>query len=340
MPLKKQVLLSEQDAIFLKKSPFYNIFSFTQLNLYIHRNDPLFKKAQQTFLRRIKFFFHFLWKALFQARFVVVKEGKSIGALALEKKKLSIFIYAIGLLEDYRRKGIGTKLMEFTEEYAKKKKKKYVTFSVLLENTPAISFYRKLDYHSLGAGLTLFRIHYEKSIFETSVEKYSLDDFELQGIYSKYKYKKIINFWWAKEIEYAIGKNAKNLAQKDNFLEFEYNSNWLLYEIFFKNNAVGFIGYITRSYFPTFVLFSNPKNTWEMSWVCSLYTYIKKQIFEQKTRIRTLHNITINTIPDNRSIFQLFITHQHMEALKKSTSDIFSVHDKVEDRQIMYKKIN
>ena len=146
------------NSIRIKRVPLFRLHWFTKLNLKIHQEDPLFKKAQETKNSRRKFYCNFASKLARQSRFILLDKDKVVGSLSLEKRKHSFFVYAVGVVKEFRRKGYGTVLMNFTEEFARRKNKNFICFSVLLENKPAVDMYEKLKYHSQGVGLTLVRV--------------------------------------------------------------------------------------------------------------------------------------------------------------------------------------
>jgi len=90
-------------------------------------------------------------------------KGKKAGMLSIRTNRGSeVFIYGIGVEEEFRRKGIGKFMMDFTEERAKKLKKKFIALAVTTKNDPAINLYKKTRYSFLGEGMTYISIFKEK----------------------------------------------------------------------------------------------------------------------------------------------------------------------------------
>ncbi|MHA1504827.1 MAG: GNAT family N-acetyltransferase, partial [Candidatus Heimdallarchaeota archaeon] len=150
--------------------PIWQLFKFVRLNIQIHQNDPIFKRSRASAWKRFRFFSVLAIKIAKQKRFYLIIDDKITGALSIDIRDKSVFVYAVGLKEEYRRQGYGTYLMEYTETLAKKIGKQYVCFSVLLENVPAITMYSKMGYKSQGLGLTLIRFFNKHLIgFTTSI---------------------------------------------------------------------------------------------------------------------------------------------------------------------------
>ena len=66
----------------------------------------------------------------------------------------------IAVREDNRQKGLGTKLLQFLIELAKKKEKKCITLEVREDNKPAIKLYEKLNFEVVGKR----RRYYDNSV--------------------------------------------------------------------------------------------------------------------------------------------------------------------------------
>lgn len=66
----------------------------------------------------------------------------------------------IAVREDNRQKGLGTKLLQFLVELAKKKEKKCITLEVREDNKPAIKLYEKLNFEIVGKR----RRYYDNSV--------------------------------------------------------------------------------------------------------------------------------------------------------------------------------
>lgn len=83
-------------------------------------------------------------------------KGELIGILWLkirpkyDESGTCVFVYYINIIEKYRRKGYGTKLMKFTEHVAKERGIKWIELSSLKFLTPAIAMYKKLGYNEIS----------------------------------------------------------------------------------------------------------------------------------------------------------------------------------------------
>ncbi|MBN1330423.1 MAG: GNAT family N-acetyltransferase [Candidatus Heimdallarchaeota archaeon] len=308
---------------------------FTKLNLEIHKQDPIFKKANESLSSRLKFNLSFFFKLLTQYRFVI-KDGKKVaGALSLEKRKISMFIYAVGVVEEFRKKGFGTKLMDFAEEYAKRKNRQYITFSVLLDNKPAISLYHKLNYRPIGVGLTLIRFFTWK--LKPSLKITDKENVEFKQLINYKKIHEKTLYWWHEEIKYSAGEEAKSICKKDALIDFKFKLDWIYYEILINNIPSGIIFILPSDLFNSIVLFSN-SNTWEKQLFLQLLDSLSENILQNN--IKANSNSTTKTSLQKTSMIQIFLTHQHKDAIINSFSKDLVMHDTTEDRQIYFKKIN
>ncbi|NHJ49199.1 MAG: GNAT family N-acetyltransferase, partial [Asgard group archaeon] len=194
----------------------------------IHQKDPLFSTALKSRREKLKFMIDFGSKLARQKRFSLYENGKLAGALSLEIRKKSIFVYAVGLLEEFKRKGYGTYLMSFTEKFARYKNKKFVCFSVLLENTPAISMYEKLDYKSMGVGLTLLRLFMWKMRDEIEKNEFQDNKIDFRSLKNPIEIREKNLEWWLREISHFAGKDASVIASKDKLIEFDFKKEWFV----------------------------------------------------------------------------------------------------------------
>jgi len=303
----------------------------------IHQEDPIFKKAQESRKSKIKFYCNFASKLAKQSRFVLLENGKVAGSLSLEKRKQSIFVYAVGVTKEYRRKGYGTVLMKFTEDFTRKKNKNFVCFSVLLENKAAIKMYEKLEYHSQGVGLTLVRLFLWK-IKPIKQESEITNKISFRKLSKLNEIKKLAYFWWAKEIEALAGTDAMNISTEDSILELDFNPDWPTFEIKTNRKPTGLMIIIPSDSFQTVVLFSEPQSTWKKNWFYNLLDIIMKQKIVHMRNTGKKNSSTIKL--DKSSVLQIFLTHQHKDSLISNLASGMVIHDSTEDRQIFFKKLD
>jgi GNAT superfamily N-acetyltransferase len=303
----------------------------------IHQKDPLFNTALKSRREKRKFMLEFGSKLARQKRFVLFEDDKLAGALSLEIRKNSIFVYAVGLLDKFKRKGYGTYLMDFTEDFARDRKKEIVCFSVLLENNPAVSMYKKLNYKSMGVGLTLLRIFMWKLRDEIENKESNKHKLEFKLITNPDEIKVKNYEWWLNEISHFAGKEASIICDKDNLIEFDFKKEWFVYEIFTDNNSSGLMIIIPSNFFQTLLLFSDPKVTWNKEWLLSFI----KNIYEDKIILQNFsQNKNVKRIELSKSsVLQLFLTHQHKNNIFNILGKDLAMHDVTEDRQIMFKKL-
>ena len=328
----------EKPIMRIKRVSLFRIIWFTKLNLEIHKKDPVFTKASESAWSKFNFSITFGWKLARQSRFILLENKSAAGALSLEKRNQSIFVYAVGILPEFRRKGYATELMKFTEDFARKKKRTFVSFSVLLENEPAIKMYEKLEYRSQGVGLTLIRfllwkVNNELSQFE-SKEKIRFRKMEN----SKEIKDKTYN-WWYKEIEYSIGEEAMVLSKKDSLIDFEFKPEWAVYDILTEDISTGTLAIIPSGFFKTIVLFTDPVKTWKNKWHLNLIKELYDQNILQLTESENKQKKPNNHSVSNSSLLQIFLTNQHMIYIQNSFDEKAVIHDSAKDRQIYFKKI-
>ncbi len=77
---------------------------------------------------------------------VAEDEGKVIGSFIALYSPWASIVYHLCVHEDYRRKGIATKLMDRFEETAREHGCGYVALYVMPDNDAAVEFYKKRDW--------------------------------------------------------------------------------------------------------------------------------------------------------------------------------------------------
>ena len=329
--------MTDSNSVRIKRVPLIRLHWFAKLNMKIHQEDPIFKKAQESRKSKIKFYFNFTSKLARQSRFVLLENGKVAGSLSLEKRKHSFFVYAVGVKKEYRRKGYGSILMKFTEDFTRKKNKNFICFSVLLENKPAVKMYEKLEYHSQGVGLTLVRLFLWK-IKPIKQESEISDKISFRKLSKLNEIKKLAYFWWAKEIEALAGTDAMHISIEDSILDLDFNQEWPTFEIKTNEKPTGLIIIIPSDFFQTAVLFSDPNSTWSIKWFFNLLEFIMKQKIVQMKNTGNKNSSTIKL--EKSSVLQIFLTHQHKDNIISNLASDTVIHDSTEDRQIFFKKLD
>ncbi len=108
-------------------------------------------------------FFMFIFFRITAENYFCYYNGKRAGVLALRNKKgTDAFIYGIAVLPEFRKKGLGKFMMDFSEKRAKETQKKFVALAVLSSNESAINLYKKTDYKFVGLGVTTISITLDK----------------------------------------------------------------------------------------------------------------------------------------------------------------------------------
>ena len=86
--------------------------------------------------------------------FVATEGNKIVGFMGISRSPMSkvkhIANFAIGVLTNYRKQGIASKLLSFAENWLKEKGVKRIEMTVIAENTPALACYEKNGYKREG----------------------------------------------------------------------------------------------------------------------------------------------------------------------------------------------
>ncbi|MCG3221020.1 MAG: GNAT family N-acetyltransferase [Candidatus Heimdallarchaeota archaeon] len=169
----------------------YHWINFKRSFQRAFRDDPELINAS-----RIKRFFLFRMIRKNAENYICYLEGKKAGILSIRTNRgAEVFIYAVAVEPKFRKKGLGKFMMNFTEERAKKLKKKFIALAVLWNNDPAIELYKKYNYQALGEGHTFIKIAVDNikqkksydlkferiTVYNKSIRK-SFENILLQGI--------------------------------------------------------------------------------------------------------------------------------------------------------------
>lgn len=91
--------------------------------------------------------------------FIAELGGKSVGYIAIREKhvgyrtKSYVEIENMGVKNEYRSQGIGTRLLEIAQEWSKEKGVGVLHVSAFARNTKAITFYKKFGFVELSLDL-------------------------------------------------------------------------------------------------------------------------------------------------------------------------------------------
>lgn len=96
--------------------------------------------------------------------FVYEEDGKIIGVIMLQQDYLMLDVFNLYVDIDNRRKGIGQILLNFAEEYARRKKLHGVKLEIGKDNKKTQRFYLKCGYQKVGE-VKNYRVKDETSIF-------------------------------------------------------------------------------------------------------------------------------------------------------------------------------
>lgn len=134
-------------------------------------------------------FFMFIFFRITAENYFCYYNGKRAGVLSLRTKKgTDAFIYGIAVLPEFRKKGLGKFMMDFSEKRAEETQKKFMALAVLSSNEPAINLYKKTDYKFVGLGVTSISISLDKITKSESssikLEKIPVYTDEFKDLYS------------------------------------------------------------------------------------------------------------------------------------------------------------
>lgn len=95
--------------------------------------------------------------------FVAVDGDKIVGFMGVSRRPMAkvrhIADFALGVLSDYRRQGIASKLLAFAENWLQQKGVTRIEMTVIAENKPAISCYEKNGYKPEGIRQNAINMH-------------------------------------------------------------------------------------------------------------------------------------------------------------------------------------
>ena len=187
------------------------------------------------------------------------------------------FIYGIGVKEEFRKKGIGKFMMNFSEERARKLKKKFIALAVTSTNEPAINLYKKTGYGFLGEGITYLSIPVEK--IESKAE-YKIELKPIKNYDSKAKLE--FSKFRLGEVDSISSKNGVQYM-KENRMEGYHNSinkfmekgigNFFI--VTHESKAVGCVLFIDRMISRSITIYL-AEDVWNINFINEIASIIKK----------------------------------------------------------------
>ncbi len=86
--------------------------------------------------------------------FLAVEDEKIIGYLAIARSRLERLMHVakltMGVLEEYQRQGVATKLLKYAEKWAEDNDIKRLELTVVENNESAVEFFEEMDYDDEG----------------------------------------------------------------------------------------------------------------------------------------------------------------------------------------------
>ena len=86
--------------------------------------------------------------------FIAEENGQIVGFVGIKRMHFARLRHVakliIGVLDDYKRQGIGTKLIDFVEKWAKENEVRKLELTVVEDNDPAVEFFEEMDFDKEG----------------------------------------------------------------------------------------------------------------------------------------------------------------------------------------------
>lgn len=90
----------------------------------------------------------------FKHVFLAMDDNKIVGYLGISRSHLKKLKHSakftVGVLDDHKRQGIATKLIEYAENWAKENDIKRLELTVITGNEPAVAFFKKNNFDQEG----------------------------------------------------------------------------------------------------------------------------------------------------------------------------------------------
>ena len=283
-------------------------------------NDP--NTANYSLIMR---FFMFLYIKIFAENYFCYHNGKQAGLLSLRTKKGNeAYIFGIAVLPEFRKRGLGKYMMDFSEKRAKETKKKFTALAVLNSNEPAVNLYKKLDYKFVGLGMTPITISLSKITKSKSnpikLETILVYTDEFKNLFSDTVLSQIKTVSQNDGVEY-VREYRINDYHKDIAKNISKTKN-RFFQVLDNNEQIGF-------------LFCRNKGTTN---VCSVYLQSKTILTNEL--LSYLAEKLKDLIEDNENyeelVFRVFL-HQADKLIDLQDSDF--VRDSTLDKSLMFKRI-
>ncbi|MBY9000354.1 MAG: GNAT family N-acetyltransferase [Candidatus Heimdallarchaeota archaeon] len=270
-------------------------------------------------------FFMFMYLRMTAENYFCYYNGKRAGLLSLRTKKgTDAFIFGVAVLPEFRKKGLGKYIMDFSEKRAKETKKKFVALAVLNSNEPAVNLYKKLDYKFVGLGVTPISISLDK-ITKSKSNSIKLETIlvytdEIKNLFSDTVLSQIKAVSQNDGVEY-VGENRIDDYHK-NISKNISKSKYRFFQVLDNNEQIGF-------------LFCRNKGTTKS---CSVYLHSKTILTNEL--LSYLAEKLEDLIEDNENFEKLvFRIYCHQAAKLIDLQDSDFVRDSTLDKNLMYKKI-
>jgi ribosomal protein S18 acetylase RimI-like enzyme len=204
--------------------------------------------------------------------------GKKAGMLSLRTNRYSeAFIYGIGVEEEFRKKGIGKFMMNFSEERARKLRKKFIALAVTTTNTPAIELYKKTGYSFLGEGTTFLSIPVEKieskGEYNIKIKPITNYDSKAKLEFSKFRLGEIESI--SSQIGVQYMKENRMEGYHNNVSKFIEKGIGNFFLISHKSKNVGCVLFIDRIISRSITIYL-AEDVWNLSFINEIASIIKK----------------------------------------------------------------
>ena len=98
---------------------------------------------------------------------VAIADNKAVGYIGVQEILGEAYITNIGVLQGYRRQGIGKSLLTEASDGAEKRDCEFITLEVRESNAPAIGLYEMLGFENVGMRKNFYRNPTENALLYT-----------------------------------------------------------------------------------------------------------------------------------------------------------------------------